>query len=84
MRLLSHLLILLSILSTGIVAQNNQAQRVLDRYEQIRPSDEELVMYRLDWAQSFEEAKERARREKKPIFLIRIHAQYGDLYSGHC
>jgi hypothetical protein len=41
-------------------------------------------MYQIDWAPSLEEAQKRALREKRPVFLVIIHAQYGDLTSGHC
>ena len=41
-------------------------------------------MYRLDWAASLEDARRRATRERRPVLLVIIHAQYGDLASGHC
>jgi len=65
-------------------AQDNKVQSVLDRYADFRPAAKDLVMYQIDWAPSLEEAQKRARREKRPVFLVIIHAQYGDLTSGHC
>jgi hypothetical protein len=41
-------------------------------------------MYRLDWADSLTTALERSRAEKRPVMLIIIHAQYGDINAGHC
>ena len=65
-------------------AQDSAVKSVLDRYADFRPAAKDLVMYQLDWAPSLEEAQKRALREKRPVFLVIIHAQYGDLTSGHC
>ncbi len=65
-------------------AQDETAKSILEQYEEFRPSDAELAMYELDWAPSLEVAKTRAAREKRPILLVVIHAQYGDIHSGHC
>ena len=65
-------------------AQDNAVKSILDRYADFRPAAKDLVMYQLDWAPSLAEAQKRARREKRPVFLVIIHAQYGDLTSGHC
>lgn len=66
------------------LAQDSAVQSVLDRYADFRPAAKDLVMYQLDWAPSLAEAQKRALREKRPVFLVIIHAQYGDLTSGHC
>jgi len=60
-------------------AQNAQAKDIFSRYEDLRPSERELAMYRLDWAESLEVALERAAKESRPVFLIIIHAHYGDI-----
>ncbi len=79
------LAIITLLLALGPVsAQEAQVRQVLERYLEVRPTAEELAIYRLDWADSFEEALERAQEEKRPILLVRIFAQYGDLFSGHC
>ena len=65
-------------------AQDRTAKSILQRYEEFRPGDKELAMYQLDWAASLEVAKTRAAREKRPILLVIIHAQYGNIQSGHC
>jgi hypothetical protein len=82
-RILTGLVLLLT--ATGLLsAQDSTVKSVLDRYADFRPEAKELAMYRIDWAPSLEEAQKRARREKRPVFLVIIHAQYGDLASGHC
>jgi len=77
-------LIFLLAAATLAPVQDRELRSVLERYEDFRPGAEDLAMYRLDWAPSLEEAQERARREERPVFLVIIHAQYGDLASGHC
>ncbi len=77
--------LILSLATVGIVqAQVAEVGAVLDRYRAFRPGKDDLAMYRIDWASSLEEAQRRALREKRPVFLVIIHAQYGDLSSGHC
>jgi hypothetical protein len=66
------------------LAQDREVKSVLDLYEDFRPQADDLAMYQIDWAPSLEEAQKRALREKRPVFLVIIHAQYGDLTSGHC
>jgi hypothetical protein len=65
-------------------AQDSSARRVLARYDDLRPRANELGMYRLDWADSVDEALARANREERPILLVIIHAKYGDITGGHC
>ena len=67
-----------------ISAQTPEVQSVLESYNDFRPQADELAMYQIDWASSLQEAQKRALREKRPVFLVIIHAQYGDLASGHC
>jgi hypothetical protein len=76
---------LAALLASSIAsAQDEQTDRVLAKYDKIRPSERELAMYRLDWADSLSDAQKRATREGRPIVLIIIHAKYGDILSGHC
>jgi hypothetical protein len=70
--------------TTFASAQDSTVKSVLDRYADFRPAAKDLAMYQIDWAPSLAEAQKRARREKRPVFLVIIHAQYGDLTSGHC
>ena len=77
-------LALILLTATFAPAQDNAVKSVLNRYEDFRPGADDLAMYQIDWAPSLAEAQKRARREKRPVFLVIIHAQYGDLTSGHC
>ena len=77
-------LALILLAATFAPAQDNAVKSVLNRYEDFRPGADDLAMYQIDWAPSLAEAQKRARREKRPVFLVIIHAQYGDLTSGHC
>ena len=65
-------------------AQDAEVKRIEARYNELRPKAGELGMYQLDWASSLDEALERAAKEDRPILLVIIHAQYGDIFSGHC
>ena len=76
--------VLLLLAASFAPAQDSAVKSVLDRYADFRPAAKDLAMYQIDWAPSLEEAQKRARREKRPVFLVIIHAQYGDLASGHC
>ena len=77
-------LFLVLVTPTLVPAQTPRVKSVLKRYDDFRPKTDELAMYQIDWAPSLEEAQKRALREKRPVFLVIIHAQYGNLASGHC
>jgi hypothetical protein len=65
-------------------AESREAQDVLARFKAALPPIEQLRVYQLDWAPDLKAAKERAAREKRPIFLIVVRNSYGDMFSGHC
>ena len=74
-----------SLLLVGfVIAEDAGVKRILARYQAIRPAAKDLGMYRLDWANSLDEALTRAAKENRPVCLIIIHAKYGDIASGHC
>ena len=78
-------LIFFSVFLAGFVkGEDVDAKRILARYQAIRPTAKDLGMYRLDWADSLDEALKRAAKENRPVCLIVIHAKYGDIASGHC
>ena len=77
-------MIALLIATNVSTAQDKAAKRILAKFDEMRPSEEELAMYRLDWADSLEHALDRAKSENRPIVLVIIHAKYGDITSGHC
>ncbi len=84
--MLRFLLCLVSLLLTPAVssAQDRTVNRILAKYRATRPSTKELAIYQLDWATSYDEALRRAASESRPVFLVIIHARYGDIASGHC
>lgn len=66
------------------MAQDADVARVARKYLKLRPTPAELAMYSLDWADSLGEALQRGVLENRPIAMVIIHAQYGDIRSGHC
>lgn len=62
-----------------------EVQRILNEVEKAKPTPRQLAFYSLDWASDLKTAKERARREKRPIFLIGVmNITAGcNFYSGH-
>jgi hypothetical protein len=75
---------LLSLWLANVASAVASSQRILARYQSLRPAAKNLGMYRLDWADSLDVALKRAAKEKRPVCLIIIHAKYGDIASGHC
>ena len=69
---------------TATLADESSVAQLAAKYRAIRPSDDKLAVYRLDWAESLSIAQERAQSENRPVCLAVIHARYGDLTSGHC
>ena len=69
---------------TGV--RNPEIRRVLDAYEAARPGESDLGVFKLDWADSLKDARERAVREKRPIFFVSTTQlkDAGDLRGGHC
>ena len=76
--------ILLLALTPVARPQSDEVKRALEQYARWRPSDEKLIAYRLDWEPSVETALKRAAHENRPVFIIAIHARYGEMLSGHC
>ena len=84
MQRIQLLLLTLFLAGSTAWAQNAEVRQVLRAYEKMRPGDEALSMYRLDWEESLLAAQIRGLRENRPICLVIIHARYGDITSGHC
>lgn len=72
------------LLSIAANAEDQAVKKALARYGELRPSDEDLVMYRLDWEPDYDAALRRAAKENRPVFVVVIYAKYGEFYSGHC
>jgi hypothetical protein len=56
----------------------------LEKYRSVRPQEQDLAIYGLDWAPTLKDAKVRAAKEQRPIFLIVITNSFGNVYTGHC
>jgi hypothetical protein len=65
-------------------AEQSDVQSVLDKFQAVRPQAENLALYQLDWMPTLKAAREKAAREKRPIFLVVVTNSFGDLHSGHC
>ena len=79
--------LLLSVTVVVVVAGepvNSDVQKVLDKYQSARPQDKDLIVYRLDWVPSLKEAKKKAAKEGRPIFLAVVTNSFGNLITGHC
>jgi uncharacterized protein (TIGR03067 family) len=59
-------------------------QQVLNKYRSFRPEARDLAIFQLDWVATLKQARDRAAREKRPIFLMVVTNSYGNLYTGHC
>ena len=70
--------------ATAGLANDLSVRQLLEKYRTMRPEDDELAMYRLDWEASLPAAQQRALLENRPVCLVVIHARYGDITSGHC
>jgi hypothetical protein len=81
--------LIVAILAMACVAGVNGAgpgdvKGVLDHFKSVRPREADLALYRLDWMPTLKAAKEKAAKERRPIFLVLVTNSFGDLYSGHC
>jgi hypothetical protein len=65
-------------------ADSGDVRAVLERYRTVRPTMEDLAIFDLDWAPTFGEAKARAAKGNRPIFLIVVTNSFGNMCSGHC
>jgi hypothetical protein len=65
-------------------ADQGDVRRALDHFHSVRPSAADLAIYQLDWMPTLKAAKEKAVKEKRPIFLVVVTNSFGDLCSGHC
>ena len=78
--------LLLGFLVSAISSHATESEDILKAYAAGRPADHELGVFQLDWADSFKDAKARAAREKRPIFLVCTTQlkDAGNLRDGHC
>lgn len=62
------------------------AQEIEQQFQANYPSQKELAIYTLDWETSLAAAKQRAKKENRPIFFIVVTNYTGptNFFSGHC
>jgi hypothetical protein len=67
-------------------AQDDEVARLQKKVQAARPTEAELSYYSHNWAPSLKEARERAAKEKRPIFFIAVTNITGpdNVFSGHC
>ena len=60
-------------------------RRVRERFAAAKPDAQRLAFYSLDWAMTLADAKERARREGRPVLLVlNTNITAGtNFFSGH-
>jgi hypothetical protein len=76
--------LLAALTACAALASEPSVRRLLGKYNTIRPDDDQLAMYRLDWVESLADAQDLALLENRPVCLMVIHARYGNITSGHC
>lgn len=71
--------------SVPVAAQEPTVQRVLRQFETAKPTEQSMGFYSLNWVANLADAKARALKEQRPIFLIlNTNITAGtNLYSGH-
>lgn len=65
-------------------SQDADVHKVLDKYRAARPDAKDLAIFQLDWTPTLHDAKARAAKEQRPIFLIVVTNSFGNMHSGHC
>lgn len=80
------LITVITVIFTGsaLASDLNVVHDVLQKYRSVRSLDHELTMYTLDWAPTLKDAREKAAKEQRPIFLLVVTNSYGNIYTGHC
>ena len=75
------------IFTLAVLAQGPDAKvaRTMERFDAAKPSEKSLGFYSLDWAMSLDEAKVRAKKEKRLVLLIlNTNITAGtNFFSGH-
>ena len=70
--------------TTAALADEMSVRQLLAKYDAIRPDDDQLAMYRLDWETSLATAQQRPRSDNRPVCLVCLHARSCDIIPGHC
>ena len=83
---MSSLRVFITFFAAVLASSAGPGEDILAAYEAARPADRDLGVFQLDWADSFKQAKTRAAKEKRPIFLVSTTQlkDAGNLRDGHC
>ena len=75
----------ISILTILVQGPDAKVTRTMERFDAAKPTAKSLGFYSLDGAMSLEEAKARAKKEKRPVLLIlNTNITAGtNFFSGH-
>lgn len=78
--------IFLACFAVTVACSAGTGEEILAAYEAARPAGRDLGVFQLDWADSFKDARARAAKEKRPIFLVCTTQlkEAGNLREGHC
>jgi hypothetical protein len=69
---------------TLLLERDPEIDRILEKFDGVRPRDKDLAVFQLDWVQTLKEAKKKAADEKRPVFLLVVTNSFGNLHTGHC
>lgn len=81
------ILLCLSLLASALpaVSQEARIRQIQQRFAAAKPDERALAFYSLDWAMNLAEARARAQKEDRPIFMIlNTNISAGtNFFSGH-
>ncbi len=68
------------------ILQDADVDRITKKAQAAKPTDDDLAFYSLNWAPTLKDARERAAKEKRPIFVIAVTNITGpdNVFTGHC
>lgn len=78
-------ILLIYVIPALTFATDPDVARTLERFAHAKPDEKALAFYSLDWAPNLKVAQERARKERRPVFLIaNTNITAGcNFFSGH-
>lgn len=72
----------------GLIGQTASVDAGVERiradFRSLRPSDADLMIYRLAWTTPYSEARTKALKEKAPMAVVVVRNGHGDTFTGFC